>query len=67
MIDSALGATVQFTGHNRETRKVTSRLGPHVSYIAGLPFLTNAGVNAAACLITAALFGGATALGLIWR
>ncbi|KAL6784861.1 hypothetical protein ACKKBF_B03525 [Auxenochlorella protothecoides x Auxenochlorella symbiontica] len=62
-LDSILGATVQFTGYNRDTHKVTSQTGEHISFIAGRPWLSNSGVNVASACGTALACAAAT---LVW-
>lgn len=57
LLDSLLGATVQFTGFNRVTQRVTSKLGPDVVHISGNPYLSNNLVN----LLSAAVISALTA------
>lgn len=50
LIDSLLGATIQFTGVNRKTGKLTSKYSSETVAISGIPLLSN---NAVCSLLLA--------------
>ncbi|XP_039117442.1 protein PGR-like [Dioscorea cayenensis subsp. rotundata] len=55
LIDSLLGATVQFSGYCSLRKKVVSKRAPSVTKISGMNILDNNGVNAASILLTTLL------------
>jgi uncharacterized membrane protein len=59
LLDSVLGATLQFSGVDRKTDRVVSSPGEGVVRIAGSPLLSNAGVN----LVSSAVIA---AVGAVW-
>lgn len=52
VVDSLLGATVQFSGFDRSSCKVVAAPGPVVQHISGRAWLSNDAVNATSALLT---------------
>ncbi len=55
VLDSVLGASLQYSGYDAHADRVTGKPGPGVQHISGLPILTNNAVNALSASITAAI------------
>lgn len=53
LVDSLLGATLQFSGINKKSGKIVERPGPDVKYISGVAFLDNHSVNLLSSFISA--------------
>lgn len=53
LVDSLLGATLQFSGHNPKTGRIAHSPGPHIKHITGWDVLSNNTVNLLSSLITA--------------
>ena len=65
LIDSCLGATIQFSGYCCEKRRMVSKPGPSVTKVSGINVLSNSAVNfVSAAICAAALYFGAIAMGL---
>ena len=59
LIDSLLGATIEYSGWDPAKKKVVSKPGPGVQHISGLHWLSGNMVNFASACATAALGAGA--------
>lgn len=57
LIDSLLGATVQYSGWCKLRKKVVGKPGPTVTHICGADILSNNGVNFVSALLTTVLTG----------
>jgi uncharacterized membrane protein len=55
LLDSLLGATLQYSGYDAAKGKLVGRPGPGVERIAGLPWLSNNLVNLVSATLTSAL------------
>ena len=55
VIDSLLGATMQYSGLDLKTKAIVECPGPDVKYISGSPLFDNHGVNLMSSIITAVL------------
>jgi uncharacterized membrane protein len=55
VIDSLLGATLQYSGYNEELDKMVNHPGPGVQKVSGVNLLTNNMVNLSSATITSAL------------
>ncbi|GAQ86149.1 hypothetical protein KFL_002730070 [Klebsormidium nitens] len=62
LVDSLLGATLQYSGLDGKLKKVVQHPGPGVTQITGLHLLNNEGVNFVASATTAALTAGLSLL-----
>ncbi|TRY77588.1 hypothetical protein DNTS_007221 [Danionella cerebrum] len=58
VLDSVLGATLQFSGYDETVQKVVSYQSPNVTWICGKPVLDNNGVNLFSSVLTALLLPG---------
>ena len=53
LLDSVLGATVQFSGYCSERQRMVSKPGPTVEKVSGVNFLSGNAVNFVAAVTTA--------------
>ena len=55
IVDSVLGATLQFSGFNRKTGRVSSHYSSDMVPIAGIPLFSNNAVNVVSASCSAAV------------
>lgn len=53
LIDSLVGAIFQFSGYDKESGKIVSKMGPSVIWLSGFDILDNNSVNLVATLLSA--------------
>lgn len=63
LVDSLLGATMQFSGYCPMSHRVVAHTGPHVHHISGSPWLSNESVNA----LSAGLSSIGAVCGVAWQ
>jgi uncharacterized membrane protein len=58
VVDSLLGATLQFSGYDASTGKVVAQPGDNVKHISGWAWLSNDAVNLSSALLTSMAAAG---------
>ena len=61
LIDSILGATLQYSGFNMSKQKVVTTPGPKVQHISGYALLSNSQVNLVSSILTSLSMSGLAA------
>lgn len=61
LIDSMLGATLQYSGFDTSKQKVVTAPGPKIQHISGFALLSNSHVNLVSSILTSLTVGGLAA------